>query len=136
MRNAPKTIEGTKYVVPAPIIEADNPYTHLQHPQSDDSMTDRDKIIDQANKLCKISEDFMRIFQEECLIFLLTADKKWFLERFTGERTREGYLIDTNGQETNFLPSQNVNAGLDRVSKRALEKFSSRRREIDQILSN
>ncbi len=136
MNNSPRTIEGTKYVVPAPIIKDDNPYAHLDHAQNDDSMADRDKIMDQADKLCRVSEDFMRIFQEECLIFLLATDEAWFLEKYNGERTRGGYLIDAQGQETSFLPSQNVNAGLDRVSKNALEKFTSRRKEIDQILSS
>lgn len=68
---------------------------------------------------------FARIFQDECLIFLLTADRDWFLSRYTGERDADGYLIDNNGNPTPFLPSQNISAGIDRVSKVALEKYEA-----------
>jgi len=135
MVNTPaKTIQGTIYLVSAPEIDPNNPYSGLDHPQYDPSIDPNDTGVSQANKLRSESSDFNAIFQEECLIFLLTADNASFTSEYSGERTREGYLIDSNGSETNFLPSQLITAGLDRVSKVALERFTEKRRKIAEIL--
>lgn len=112
---------------PAPEIPANNPYAGLSHPEYDNSIPEKDAMIARAEQLRQSDAEFARIFQEECLIFLLTADREWFLNQYTGERDADGYLVDKDGNPTSFLPSQNITAGLDRVSKVALEKYEARK---------
>ena len=135
MNNNPET-KPIGRLIPPPSIDSDNPYSHLPHPEYEPEIFKAGEIIKQAYRLQAISLDFSKIFQDECLIFLLTADREHFLSEHTGERDERGYLIDKDGNETSFLPSQCVTAGLDRVSKNALEKFFKKREEIRAVLES
>lgn len=134
--NEPKKIAGEIYVEEPPVIDANNAYNWEACRDSGMSKEEEKKVFDQANKLKKLSEDFRRIYQEEALIFLLTADREWFEKQgYTGERSREGYLIK-GGEETAMLPSQNVGSyGLATITKRALDRFTAKRREIEAVLN-
>lgn len=74
-----------------------------------------------------LSDDprFKKIVEEASLEYLKTKDSKWFRNSiFSGEVGPSGYLLDKKGKGTNFLPSQNITAGLDEVMKNAREIFA------------
>lgn len=62
------------------------------------------------------------ILQEKALEYLKTEDKQWFQREFTGELTKDGYLIGKNGS-ANTLPSQAIGGGI------AMEKVLRMTRE-------
>ncbi|MAZ40998.1 hypothetical protein CL654_02685 [bacterium] len=56
----------------------------------------------------KSHPNFDEILQEKALEYLKNKDSDWFYSRFSGEVSSEGYLLDNDGNETNWLPSQNL----------------------------
>lgn len=64
-------------------------------------------IAELAEEL-KLYPDFDEVLQEKALEYLKNKDSDWFYSRFSGEVSSEGYLLDNDGNETNFLPSQNL----------------------------
>ncbi len=63
------------------------------------------------------------LVEERSLAYLKAKDAAWFSKNFSGEVAPSGYLMDTKGKETNYLPSQNITAEFDRIQKEAEEAY-------------
>ena len=66
---------------------------------------------------------FCDILEALSLEYLKTHDSEWFGSQFNGEVSSGGYLLDTKGKETNFLPSQNISRDFDKVFAEAKQKY-------------
>ncbi len=110
-------------IIPVPDIPDDNPYAGLEHP-SYDPMHVEDGTTARAFELMETDPEFARLFQDECLLFLLTADRAHFVDElgYSGKRTADGWLIGPKGEATAFTPRSMITAGIDRVSHQALIK--------------
>lgn len=66
---------------------------------------------------------YQKLIEDASLEYLKTKDRDWFYKNFSGELAPSGYLLDKKGQETNFLPSQNISAGWSEVAEKAKLEF-------------
>lgn len=64
------------------------------------------------------------IFEEQSLKYLKTKDAVWFNKQFNGQVSEAGYLLDKQGNVTNFLPSQNIDSGFEEVQNAAQLEFA------------
>ncbi len=101
----------------------ENAYENLDLRTNDPSLDQ--KALLGRNEELKNDPQYMALLEEESLKFLMTADKEWFDKSFSPSLTPEGYLFDTEGNPTSFMPSQAINAGLDRVMNQAQKRFDA-----------
>jgi len=83
-----------------------------------------------------VEEDarFREMFEEKCLAYLKAKTEEynktqggWFFsEEHSGELALSGYLLDKRGNETPFLPSQNIGADYEKLKKEAIQEFADR----------
>lgn len=66
---------------------------------------------------------YSEIFQRNCLSYLKTHDSDWFSKNYSGEVSSSGYLIDKDGNETNFLPSQCIN-NITEIENQSLTEYN------------
>jgi hypothetical protein len=102
---------------------ATNPYEGYFASRDRMEQIDAVAVTKEADALGRENPIFKSIFEDEALQFLQTEQSDFFAARFNGKRDVDGYLLDTNGNSTNFLPSQNITMGIEVVSKEALNKF-------------
>ncbi len=88
-----------------------------------------------APKKMEDDERFRSILEAKSLEHLKTKDAKWFSQNFSGKLSPSGYLLDKQGQETNFLPSQNISAGFDEITAAATAEFKTRYAETPRAES-
>ena len=67
---------------------------------------------------------YQGLLEDTALEYLKTHDTDWFNRNFNGKRDRQGHLLDTDGEPTPFLPSQNVTSGHAEISAQAKEAFA------------
>ena len=66
---------------------------------------------------------YKQLVEEASLRYLKERDATWFYKNYSGGRSANGYLLDRNGRETNFLPSQNISGGIVNIRARAKTEF-------------
>ncbi len=79
---------------------------------------------------------FCDILEAKSLEYLNAHDFEWFKSEYNGQVSPEGYLLDKNGKETNFLPSQSIGKYFDNVfavAKRAyLEQYPEEAKRLEK----
>ena len=121
----------TRRIIPVPNVDTSNSYADFYSNTEKYPLNLDPFEATSVEQLMRGDPRFVRLFQDECLLFAITADRESFLNEFTGERAANGYLIGVDGQETAFLPSQQVTAGLNAVKRNALRKYNSGTTPID-----
>ncbi|MFH1367296.1 MAG: hypothetical protein ABIH38_04935 [Patescibacteria group bacterium] len=75
--------------------------------------------------------DYNKVLEEESLQYLKWHNKEWFDKNYNGTVSEKGYLLDKNGEETNFLPSQCITGGWDEVQENVRKRIG----QIDRASS-
>lgn len=68
---------------------------------------------------------FKEVLEEESLKYVKEKNADWFFSEYSGEVSPQGYLLDKNGRETNFLPSQCVSVGYPEVLEAVKARLDS-----------
>jgi len=90
------------------------------------------EIIEEKEKEPPRLEDdprFKEILERKALEYLKTEDAQWFYSEYSGEIGPGGYLINKEGKETNFLPSQCLGKDYEKVKEAALREFTKQLEE-------
>lgn len=82
---------------------------------------EQDKLSSEKEK--KINISLGQLFEQASLQYLKTKDRKWFNENYSGEQADSGYLLNKDGTESNFLPSNNITGGYDEVLNNAKKEL-------------
>lgn len=77
------------------------------------------------DKQLNSDDRFKKILERHALIWLEDNDKEYFERHYSGV-AESGYLLDKDGKETNFLPSQVINVGFEDVFRDAKNEFIAR----------
>lgn len=87
--------------------------------------TNPEKVAEDKPRQVENDPQFRQLLQANSLRYLETQDREWFHRDFSGQVAPSGYLLDNNGNETPFLPSQNVGpAGWEDVNRQTREDFA------------
>ncbi len=95
--------------------------TNIQGAQATEAQ-DADSVSGTAAEGMDADPRYKALVEEISLRYLRTQDAAWFNSMYSGIAS-SGYLLDRQGNETNFLPSQNITAGWGEVKTQAKAAF-------------